>query len=102
MNFLAGLLLLVSAFNEFEAFSFFCFIMVHQHLKEFFRERFPLLRKYIRGETQNAFSHWRTLENPQFLQGTISCSKVLASGVMLQMRSDIAVCVDAACLLAAL
>ncbi|KAL8449121.1 hypothetical protein Emed_003272 [Eimeria media] len=57
MNFIAGLLLLVSSFDEFEAFSFFCFVMVHKHLKEFFRERFPLLRKYIRAFDDLAVVH---------------------------------------------
>lgn len=51
MNFVGGLLLLVSAFDELGSFSFFCFMMVHHHLKEFFRERFPLLRRYIKGKS---------------------------------------------------
>lgn len=72
MNFVAGLLLLVSAFNEFEAFSFFCFIMVQQHLKEFFRERFPLLRKYIRAFDDIATVHLPKLREHFMEEGVLA------------------------------
>ncbi|KAL8425540.1 hypothetical protein Efla_006775 [Eimeria flavescens] len=72
MNFVAGLLLLVSAFNEFEAFSFFCFLMTHQHLKEFFRERFPLLRKYIRAFDDLAVVHLPKLREHFIAEGVMA------------------------------
>lgn len=72
MNFVAGLLLLVSAFNEFEAFSFFCFIMINQHLKEFFRERFPLLRKYIRAFDDMAMVHLPKLRKHFMDEGVLA------------------------------
>ena len=50
MNFIAGLLLLASGFEEHEAFSLFCFLMLNLHLKDFFREHFPLLRRYVKGK----------------------------------------------------
>ncbi|KAL8271714.1 hypothetical protein Esti_004309 [Eimeria stiedai] len=72
MNFIAGLLLLVSSFDEFEAFSFFCFVMVHQHLKEFFRERFPLLRKYIRAFDDLAVVHLPKLREHFIEEGVMA------------------------------
>lgn len=94
MNFVAGLLLLVSAFNEFEAFSFFCFVMVHQHVKEFFRERFPLLRKYIRGEFlvrfiyHCLFSHYREGVGKAPVASRLTVHSLLPTGPMLDNTGE--------------
>ncbi|PFH34499.1 TBC domain-containing protein [Besnoitia besnoiti] len=48
MNFIAGLLLLVSSFEEFDAFCVFRALMQRYRLKGFFQEKFPLLRKYMK------------------------------------------------------
>ncbi|KEP64918.1 UNVERIFIED_CONTAM: TBC domain-containing protein [Hammondia hammondi] len=48
MNFIAGLLLLVSSFDEFDAFCVFRALMQRYRLKGFFQEKFPLLRKYMK------------------------------------------------------
>ncbi|CRG99282.1 GTPase-activating protein, putative [Plasmodium relictum] len=47
MNFLVGLLLIVSNFNELETFCVLVSLMNNYHLKEFYKEKFPLLNKYI-------------------------------------------------------
>eukprot|EP00388_Colpodella_angusta_P006244 GDKJ01018644.1.p1 GENE.GDKJ01018644.1~~GDKJ01018644.1.p1 ORF type:complete len:414 (+),score=67.90 GDKJ01018644.1:164-1243(+) len=47
MNFIAGLLLIVSDFKEEETFWVFCCLMDFYGLEGFFRERFPLLRLYL-------------------------------------------------------
>ncbi|PHJ17975.1 tbc domain-containing protein [Cystoisospora suis] len=49
MNFIAGLLLLVSSFDEFDAFCVFRVLMQRYRLKGFFQEKFPLLRKYMKA-----------------------------------------------------
>ncbi|ANQ07408.1 GTPase activator protein [Plasmodium coatneyi] len=47
MNFLVGLLLIVSNFNEMETFCVLVSLMNNYHLKEFYKEKFPLLNRYI-------------------------------------------------------
>ncbi|KJP89438.1 hypothetical protein AK88_00881 [Plasmodium fragile] len=47
MNFLVGLLLIVSNFNEIETFCVLVSLMNNYHLKEFYKEKFPLLNRYI-------------------------------------------------------
>lgn len=47
MNFIAGLLLIVSDFKEEETFWVFCCLMDFYGLEGFFREKFPLLRLYL-------------------------------------------------------
>ncbi|CRG96619.1 GTPase activator, putative [Plasmodium gallinaceum] len=47
MNFLVGLLLIVSNFNELETFCVLVSLMNNYHLNEFYKEKFPLLNKYI-------------------------------------------------------
>ncbi|EUD67896.1 hypothetical protein C922_01508 [Plasmodium inui San Antonio 1] len=47
MNFLVGLLLIVSNFNEMETFCVLVGLMNNYHLKEFYKEKFPLLNRYI-------------------------------------------------------
>lgn len=47
MNFVVGLLLVVSNFNELEAFCVLVSLMNNYHLNEFYKEKFPLLNKYI-------------------------------------------------------
>jgi len=48
MNFVAGLLLLVSAYKEEESFGVLVCLMDHVGLSGFYRERLPLLRRYLR------------------------------------------------------
>ncbi|UKJ89014.2 hypothetical protein MACJ_002260 [Theileria orientalis] len=49
MNFVAGLLLLVSGFNEKEAFVGFVGLMNEFKLQEFYKPSFPMIKTYIRG-----------------------------------------------------
>jgi len=49
MNFIAGLLLLVPSSSVDEAFWMFVYLMEYDGLNGFFKDRFPLLRKYLRA-----------------------------------------------------
>jgi len=49
MNFIAGLLLLVPEASVDEAFWMFVYLMEYDGLNGFFKDRFPLLRKYLRA-----------------------------------------------------
>jgi len=49
MNFVAGLLLLVSNFNEEESFGVFVCLMDHLGLAGFYGDKLPLFRRYIRA-----------------------------------------------------
>ncbi|GIX65523.1 GTPase-activating protein, putative [Babesia caballi] len=50
MNFVAGMLLLVSGFNEVETYIGFVGLMKEFGLAEFYLPSFPLIQKYIQGE----------------------------------------------------
>ncbi|ETB60404.1 hypothetical protein YYC_02691 [Plasmodium yoelii 17X] len=47
MNFIVGLLLIVSNFNELETFCVLVTLMDNYHLKNFYKEKFPLLNRFI-------------------------------------------------------
>ncbi|GFE53959.1 GTPase activator [Babesia ovis] len=49
MNFIAGMLLLVSGFNELESYVGFVGLMKELGLAEFYKPTFPLIQKYIRA-----------------------------------------------------
>ncbi|KOB87179.1 hypothetical protein PFDG_05516 [Plasmodium falciparum Dd2] len=47
MNFLVGLLLIISNFNELETFCVLVSLMNNYYLKDFYKEKFPLLNRFI-------------------------------------------------------
>ena len=49
MNFIAGLLLLVSGCNEIDTFWMFASLMELRGLKGFYRDGFPMLRVYLKA-----------------------------------------------------
>ncbi|KEG02959.1 hypothetical protein YYE_01890 [Plasmodium vinckei vinckei] len=69
MNFIVGLLLIVSNFNELETFCVLVSLMDNYHLKNFYKEKFPLLNRFIyvfekilKFEVPDLFEHFNNEE----------------------------------------
>ncbi|CXI30560.1 GTPase-activating protein, putative [Plasmodium berghei] len=69
MNFIVGLLLIVSNFNELETFCILVSLMNNYHLKNFYKEQFPLLNRFIyvfekilKFEIPDLFEHFNNEE----------------------------------------